>query len=129
MNRFIKILLQITIIILPIVIVIAYMLISSDIPVNICITEVIVFTILNGLYGVVNIVSIKINKNSIKFNLGYTAIFLLIWIFNLMQSLKYEYHKYDILNSFIGIISITLITFLYFIKYKSLMKLKRKWLN
>lgn len=125
MNRFINILLQITIIILPIVIVIAYMLISSDIPVNICITEVIVFTILNGLYGVVNIVSIKINKNSIKFNLVYASIFLLIWIFNLMQSLKYEYHKYDILNSFIGIISIALITFLYFIKYKSLTKLKR----
>lgn len=125
MNRFINILFQITIIILPIVIVIAYMLISSDIPVNICITEVIVFTILNGLYGVVNIVSIKINKNSIKFNLVYASIFLLIWIFNLMQSLKYEYHKYDILNSFIGIISIALITFLYFIKYKSLTKLKR----
>lgn len=122
MNKFIKTLLQINIIILPIVIFIAYMLISSDIPVNICITEVIVFTILNCLYVVCNIVFIKINKNSIKFNLVYTAIFLLLWILNLIQSLKYEYHKYDTLNSFIGIISITIITFLYFIKYKSLTK-------
>lgn len=122
MNRFIKTLLQINIIILPIVIFIAHMLISSDIPVNICITEVVVFTILNCLYVVSNIVFIKINKNSIKFNLVYTVIFLLIWILNLIQSLNYEYHKYDTLNSFIGIISITIITFLYFIKYKSLTK-------
>ncbi|KLU74551.1 hypothetical protein [Clostridium botulinum] len=94
-------------------------IISSDIPVSITEDEMISFIIINLIYIIFQFVYIIKSKECAKIsNILLLLAAVAIWIINLIQDLTYQYHKYSVITTCIGLISMVCILILYILKYR-----------
>ncbi|AEB77558.1 hypothetical protein ADU80_13925 [Clostridium botulinum] len=94
-------------------------IISSDIPVSITEDEMISFIIINLIYIILQLVYIIKSKEGAKIsNILLLLAVVAIWIINLIQDLNYQYHKYSVVTTCIGLISMICILILYILKYR-----------
>ncbi|KEH99951.1 hypothetical protein IRP63_15925 (plasmid) [Clostridium botulinum] len=94
-------------------------IISSDIPVTITEDGIISFIIINLIYIILQLIYIIKSKEGAKIsNIFLLVAVIAIWIINLIQDLTYQYHKYSVVTSCIGLISMICILILYILKYR-----------
>ncbi|CAG7839561.1 hypothetical protein CLOHAE12215_00974 [Clostridium haemolyticum] len=101
-----NILISLSLFIFSILILIDFMIIGSDIPVNIHGNEVIFFIFLNAIYILLQMTYINYVKTlPRKLNIFLIMFVSFIWIILLINELIYSYHIYCRISEIIGLIS------------------------
>lgn len=101
-----NILISLSLFIFSILILIDFMIIGSDIPVNIHSNEVIFFIFLNAIYILLQMTYINYVKTlPRKLNIFLIMFVSFIWIILLINELIYSYHIYCRISEIIGLIS------------------------
>ncbi|KEI14435.1 heme transporter CcmA [Clostridium haemolyticum NCTC 8350] len=106
MMKITNILISLSLFIFSILILIDFMIIGSDIPVNIHGNEVIFFIFLNAIYILLQMTYINYVKTlPRKLNIFLIMFVSFIWIILLINELIYSYHIYCRISEIIGLIS------------------------
>ncbi|KEI00102.1 hypothetical protein [Clostridium botulinum] len=106
MRKVTNILTSLSLCIFSILILIDFMIIGSDIPVNIHRNEVIFFIILNVIYILLQTAYINTVKTiPRKINIYLITFVSFIWLMLLIDELTYSYHIYCRISEIIGLIS------------------------
>lgn len=120
MNKLIDIFLELTFFVISIILWLYGILISSDIPVSISKNEFIVLLISFILFGVLySTYIIKCKRKEITILL---LIPLVLWLFDMIYTIRYNYQTYDTILSIIGFVTTGYCTGLSIYKFKTINK-------
>lgn len=118
MNKLIDIFLEFTFFVISIILWIYSMLISSDIPVNISKNEFIVLLISFILFVV--FYSIYLRKGKRKEIIILLLIPSVLWLFDMIYAIRYNYQTYDTILSIIGFVTTGYCTGLSIYKFRTI---------